>query len=181
MILRRDTYKSLRLSAAGADACDGDAAEAAAGRGVLSIFMCQNDPGLCGDWDPASGGNRALLFPRGGLAPTPVPAEGNTLLPEACGIDYVMIDADTYEEARGHWSEKSGRPLREVLGQLGGAPSWLQAEETPSCPSCAQPMGFVAQFEEGHDHSTAANFGGGGCGYAFACEPCGQGAFLWQC
>ncbi|TKA10985.1 hypothetical protein FCI23_13535 [Actinacidiphila oryziradicis] len=59
--------------------------------------------------------------------------------------------------------------------------SWVQGDETPSCPLCARPMGFVARVEEGHDHRTAANFGGGGCGYAFVCASCGQGAFRWQC
>ena len=150
-------------------------------RGILSIFMCQNEPGLCDEWDPAAGGNQALLFSRAELAAAPVPAQGTTLLSEACGIDYAPMDAAGYGEARSLWSEAGGRPLRDVLGQLRGAPSWLQGDETPSCPSCAQPMGFVAQLEEGHDHRTAMNFGGGGCGYAFSCEPCGQGAFLWQC
>ena len=32
-------------------------------RGVLLIFMCQNDPGMCEEWDPVAGGNRALLLP----------------------------------------------------------------------------------------------------------------------
>ena len=30
--------------------------------GLLSIFMCQNDPGLCEEWDPVAGGNRAFVF-----------------------------------------------------------------------------------------------------------------------
>lgn len=147
---------------------------------VLSIFMCQNDPGMCDEWDPVSGGNRALLFPYGELTPAAVPAEGKTLLPEVSGIAYATIDVDDYGEARDHWSKMSGRPLEEVLGQLGGTPSWLQYDETPPCPSCQQPMSFIAQLEEGHDHRTSANFGGGGCGYSFACEPCRQGVFLWQ-
>ena len=29
-------------------------------RGVLSVFMCQNDPGMCDEGDPAAGGNQAL-------------------------------------------------------------------------------------------------------------------------
>ncbi|MDX6328614.1 MAG: hypothetical protein QOI83_997, partial [Streptomycetaceae bacterium] len=33
------------------------------GRGVLAVFVCQNDPGMCEDWDPVAGGNRALVFP----------------------------------------------------------------------------------------------------------------------
>jgi hypothetical protein len=30
-------------------------------QGVLSVFICQNDPGLCEEWDPAAGGNQALV------------------------------------------------------------------------------------------------------------------------
>jgi hypothetical protein len=157
------------------------AAAAAVAECVLSVFMCQNDPGLCDEWDPVAGGNRALLFPRAGLTPAPVPAEGETLLSETCGIDCTAIDAVPYHAARGNWSQAYGRPLRDVLGQLGGVPSWLQHDETPACPSCAQPMSFMAQLEEGRDHRTAMNFGGGGCGYAFACASCREGSFLWQC
>jgi hypothetical protein len=41
-------------------------------------------------------------------------------------------------------------------------------------------MTFTAQLEEGHEHHTAINFGGGGCGYLFTCWPCHHAAFLWQ-
>ena len=159
-----------------------DVASSPAGEGldVLLIFMCQNDPGLCDDWDPTSGGNRALLVPLGGLGAAAVPAQAEVLLPEVSGIDHVMVEGDSYEEACGTWSTTRGRPQSEVLGGLGGSPAWLQNDETPSCPACAQAMGFVAHFEEGHDHRTAANFGGGR-GYGFACPPCRRGAFLWQC
>jgi len=68
----------------------------------------------------------------------------------------------------------------EVLGQVGGQPAWLQNDETPVCSVCDQPMSFVAQLEEGHDHQTAANFGGGGCGYGYRCDTCRNAAFLWQ-
>ncbi|MFD5970621.1 hypothetical protein ACFWGR_31085 [Streptomyces sp. NPDC060311] len=157
------------------------AGAAAAAERVLSVFMCQNDPGLCDEWDPVAGGNRALLFPRAGLTPAPVPTGDETLLAETCGIDCTARDAAPYDEARGKWSQAHGRPLRDVLGQLGGTPSWVQHDETPACPSCARPMSFVAQLEEGRDDRTAMNFGGGGCGYAFACAPCEEGSFLWQC
>lgn len=86
--------------------------EVADDRHLLLIFTCQNDPGLCDDWDPASGGNQALIFPRNGLTPAPMPAEGNTLLPGTCGIDYATMNADTYDEARSHWSKANDRPLR---------------------------------------------------------------------
>ncbi|MEU9045289.1 MULTISPECIES: hypothetical protein [unclassified Kitasatospora] len=42
-------------------------------------------------------------------------------------------------------------------------------------------MTFTAELEEGCDFATSANFGGGGRGYLFSCQPCGEAAFLWQC
>lgn len=149
--------------------------------GLLSLFMCQNDPGLCEEWDPSSGGNKALLFSTGDLSPAVVPPSETTLLPEACGTSTIAVDAGTYGEARSSWSKTEDRPLRDVLGQLGGTSHWLQHDETPACPSCREPMDFLVQLEEGHDHDTALNFGGGGSAYAFACEPCGHARFLWQC
>ena len=67
------------------------------------------------------------------------------------------------------------------MGQLGGAPSWLQGDETPHCHFCERPMTFVAQIEEGFDSESSANFGGG-CAYLFGCD-CEllSGKFLWQC
>jgi len=40
--------------------------------------MCQNDPGLCVEWDLIAGGNRGAVVPRAGLTAAPVPAEGQT-------------------------------------------------------------------------------------------------------
>jgi hypothetical protein len=145
---------------------------------LLAIFMCQNDPGLCDEWDPAAGANLALVLPREGLAATAVPDRGVPLLPEVSGVEQVTTAAD-YEQAREQWAAAAGRSRRHVLGQLGGTPSWLQGDETPSCPSCSAPMDFVAQLEEGHHGRAAMNFGGGAA-YAFRCVPCARGAFLWQ-
>ncbi|MDX3071086.1 hypothetical protein ACIP98_13745 [Streptomyces sp. NPDC088354] len=143
--------------------------------------MCRNDPGRCDEWDPVAGGNRAPLFPRTGLTAAPVPAGGETLLPQTCGTDRSVTDTPPYPEARVQWSRAHGRPARDVHGQLSGVPWWLQHDEAPMCPSCARPMAFTAPLEEGRDHRTALNFGGGGHGYAFACGPCEEGSFLWQC
>ncbi|MEV7616968.1 hypothetical protein [Streptomyces sp. NPDC089799] len=88
-------------------------------------------------------------------------------------------DAD-YREAYLAWSKQTGRSTAEVLGQLGGTPDWLQYEQVPDCPGCARPMAFAAQLKEGPDPVTAPNFGSGQA-YAFACEPCAEAAFLWQC
>ncbi|MCW2934730.1 MAG: hypothetical protein JWM19_5692 [Actinomycetia bacterium] len=147
---------------------------------VLSVFMCQNDPGLCEEWDPAAGGNQVLLFPPAGLRAAVVPPGPATMLGEASAVQYVAADEE-YAEALPVWAAREGRPETDVLGQFGGQPLWVQGDETPACPGCARPMSFAVQLEEGHDYRTAANFGGRGCGYGFACHPCGTSAFLWQC
>ncbi|WP_354644592.1 DUF1963 domain-containing protein [Kitasatospora camelliae] len=171
-------------------------------RGVLALFACQNDPGACADWDPTSGGNRALLLPPDGLRPIPLPdraeagaddeagdededededEESVLLLGATRAVHLQDEDEPDYHLARAAWATRAGRPESAVLGRLGGSPDWLQYDETPTCPSCARPMPLIAQLQEGPDPITAMNFGGGGRAYAFACEPCSGAAFLWQC
>ncbi|WP_093612274.1 hypothetical protein [Streptomyces indicus] len=143
--------------------------EEAAASEAVSVFFCQNDPGLCDDWDAVGGGNRAYLFTGGlaELAPAVVPAEGETLL----GAVSLLLPRPEGEVGDGE----------KVLGQLGGDVVWLQGDETPDCPGCAEPMAFLASLEEGYDHETSANFGGGGLSYVFSCRACVKAAFLWQC
>jgi hypothetical protein len=148
--------------------------------GLLSIFLCQNDPGLCDDWDATAGGNRAYLFGADATHIPDAPDDGVALLDETSAIRFDELDVENYLEAPERWHRQTGRPVPEVLGQVGGRPAWLQNDETPMCSGCARPMTFVVQLEEGHDHQTSANFGGGGCGYGFRCGPCGTAAFLWQ-
>jgi len=148
--------------------------------GLLSLFMCQNDPGLCDEWDAAAGGNRAFVFGADAVHVANPPDDGVALLEETCAVRLEKFDADNYLEASERWHQQTGRPAQEVLGQVGGRPAWLQNDETPVCGDCAQPMALVVQLEEGHDHQTSMNFGGGGCGYGFRCGPCGTAAFLWQ-
>ena len=149
-------------------------------QGVVSIFMCQNDPGLCDEWDATSGGNRALLFASADLTAAQPPPDGETTLREVFTVHYIRMDGDNYGEARDRWAEQQNRSPRDVLGQLGGVPWWIQSDETPCCPRCHEDMAFLVQLEEGRDWHTSANFGGGGCAYAFMCRPCQKAAFLWQ-
>lgn len=146
--------------------------------GLFSIFMCENEPGLCLEWEPDSGGNRAFVF-RSDLVPAAVPSDGVVLLPEVSAIAYAATPEVHYERARQRWHSETGGPLRHVLGQVGGAPQWLQDDETPTCGGCDAPMTFVVQLEEGHDRRTSMNFAGG-CGYGFRCRPCDIASFLWQ-
>lgn len=176
----------------------------ASGRGVLALFMCQNDPGMCAEWDPRAGGNRALLFRADVLQQIPVPAPDEhededddedededededddqeaILLGAVSTLAYDTFSTTAdYDQAREEWTGQTDRQLQDVLGQLGGQPAWIQYDETPTCTACARPMPLVVQLQEGRDHTTAMNFGGGGRAYAFACEPCAQAVLLWQC
>ncbi|MGA3768667.1 hypothetical protein BLA34_15235 [Ralstonia solanacearum] len=149
--------------------------------GLLLVFMCQNDPGCCDEWEPNGGGNLALFVPAAQLVLAEPPAGGLTLRETCHGARTEEQDADDYETARRLWCQRTGNPGRQVLGQLRGTPAWLQADETPGCPACGAPMRLAAQLEEGPDAHTAMNFGGG-CGYLFQCaRHAGQVKFLWQC
>jgi hypothetical protein len=148
---------------------------------LLLIFMCENDPGMCDDWDAEGGGNAVVAVVADGLHLAAIPAEGEVERPRY-GARVEIMKADGYDKARGLWVEQNPeRRGREVLGQIGGTPGWLQADETPSCAGCDTPMTFVAQLEQGPDHRTEMNFGGGGCGYVFDCD-CARATpkFLWQ-
>lgn len=151
---------------------------------TLLVFMCQNDPGLCDEWDAKSGGNFAALLDNAGLVASTPPASGETSVDGISGVEFVTSGADgaddgtAYFEAGEQWAEANGRSPRDFLGQIGGEPAWLQGDQTPSCAGCHAPMSFVAQLEEGQNN---LNFGGGGVGYAFACQPCHKAAFLTQC
>ncbi|WP_328946917.1 YwqG family protein [Streptomyces sp. NBC_00250] len=161
--------------------------------GVLSVFLCQNDPGACEFWDASSGANRVYLFPREELRPVAVPEAGLTLLPATSAIrihvvtidpedacDEEGIEPDAYDLARSGWKrepeERFGKQ-REVLGSLGGSPSYLEDDRLPVCPSCTGTMEFAAHLEEGISRETAMNLGGQ-LGYVFVCRPCREGAFL---
>ncbi|KOV18740.1 hypothetical protein ADK90_20025 [Streptomyces sp. XY413] len=161
--------------------------------GVLSVFLCQNDPGACEFWDVSSSANRVHLFPREELRPVAVPEAGLTLLPATSAIrthvvtidredacDEEGIEPDAYDLARSGWKrepeDRFGKE-REVLGSLGGSPSYLEDDRLPVCPSCTGTMEFAAHLEEGTTRETAMNLGGQ-LGYVFVCRPCREGAFL---
>ncbi|WP_233289328.1 hypothetical protein [Kitasatospora sp. MBT63] len=156
---------------------------------VMALFMCQNDPGSCEEWSPTAGGNRALLHPAAGLQPMAAPeldAEDGEFDEEVLrlgavnGVALVPWPTADYFAARREWADRTGDGTRQILGQLGGRPAWLQYDETPTCAGCAESMALVAQLEEGPCASTAMNFGSGKA-FAFACGPCDRAVFLWQC
>lgn len=164
--------------------------------GVLSVVVCQNAPGACESWDAASGANRVYVFPRGELQPGAAPEKGVTLLPTTSAIrthvvtldpeehddqdDHDELEPDAYDLARSGWKqepeERFGKQ-REVLGSLGGSPSYLQDGRLPTCASCAGTTEFAAHLEEGISRQTAMNLGGQ-LGYVFVCRACRTGSFL---
>lgn len=146
----------------------------------IALFMCQNDPGMCDEWDADAGGNRALQVGDASLSAIGLPIEGNVCRGDPYGMRPVVGTEGDYADAREAWLSAGGDP-RAVLGSIGGDPDWIQADETPTCDHCAAPMDFVAQLEEGPDHRTAMNFGGGGRAYVFRCHCEATSAkMLWQ-
>ncbi len=148
--------------------------------GIEQIFMCQNDPGLCDDWDANSGGNAVIIVKASNLVTVNPPSEEYILSEAEDGALIESVNSENYEEARAEWFEKNKESPRPVLGKLNGQPYWLQSDETPSCVSCNEKMNFVGQFEEG-PNSPGMNFGGGGIACLYDCEACTKGKFLWQC
>lgn len=149
---------------------------------LLLLFMCQNQPGMCDEWDADAGGNQVVTVPTTGLDLVQPPSSEEAVRPTRYGARIVVRGEEDYEAARAAWSKENDASPREVLGQLGGTPSWLQGEEVPSCSVCQKPMRFVAQLEQGPNWQTEMNFGGGGCAYVFHCA-CRSATpkFLWQC
>ncbi|MEE1795571.1 hypothetical protein PUR28_33160 [Streptomyces sp. BE308] len=90
------------------------------------------------------------------------------------------LPPDAYDLARSGWKREPGEQFgkqREVLGSLGGSPSYLDEDRLPGCPSCSGTTEFAAHLEEGIDRQTAMKLGGR-LGYVFVCRSCSEGAFL---
>jgi hypothetical protein len=149
--------------------------------GLEQIFMCQNNPGCCDEWEANSGGNSVLISNVKNPVFVVSPSEGEVIRACEHGAKVVEIEAENYDDARVQWTEQTGNGMRQVLGQLFGEPLWLQNDETPECSVCGKAMRFVAQLEQGPDGKTEMNFGGGGCAYLFDCRCKNTAKFLWQC
>ncbi|MDH1701855.1 hypothetical protein [Comamonas terrigena] len=149
---------------------------------LLLLFMCQNEPGMCDEWDAEGGGNQVLAVSSSNLQLVSPPSSGEVVRPVRYEAHTVEQIEEDYESARAAYSAGNGVSPRKVLGQVGGKPTWMQGEEVPLCSACAEPMAFVAQLEQGPDWKTEMNFGGGGCAYVFRCA-CGTVSpkLLWQC
>lgn len=151
--------------------------------GYEQLFMCQNDPGVCSEWDADMGANCVIITPSSdSLMPLSPPDSGEALRQgNPYGTRLVTIDAENYSDAIRLWKKDNNTDsARLVLGQLYGEPEWLQNDETPTCNHCKKNMRFVAQLEAGPDYKTEMNFGGG-CAYVFDCGCKNTAKFLWQC
>lgn len=149
---------------------------------IFLLFMCQNDPGCCDDWDPDYGANKAIRFAPVKLKIIIPPATGIVTRETAYGAKIISFKDLSYNEARNNWAKKNKTTPRSVLGLVGGEPEWLQNDDTPDCSECGEKMEFIAQLEIGPDYKTDMNFGGDGCAYVFRCKHCELSAkFLWQC
>ncbi len=146
---------------------------------LLLLFMCANHPGECDQFLADGGGNAVIAVRAQALHHATPPASGETLRATRHGARTERVAAPDYTAAYAAYGERAGR-RRDVLGQLGGQPDWLQSEAAPHCDACAAPMQFVAQLESGPDHASEMNFAGG-CGYLFECRCAGvSGKFLSQ-
>ncbi len=124
--------------------------------GYEMIFM-QN----CDDW----GGDKVIVVTSDDLEYVHPTNSQMALRETHYSTKIVVSDDSDYDTARENYPARR----RDVLGQIAGNPSWIQDDEIPNCDCCNKEMRFVAQLEEGPDHETAMNFGGG-CGYLFDCE-----------
>jgi uncharacterized protein YwqG len=157
---------------------------------LLLLFQCQNDPGVCDEWDADAGGNAAILVTASDLdvlsPPAPTAKERNQGRDGPTSLDKAQaISARSYDDSRRDEYDDDAdveavqKKGTGVVGKLGGRPVWIQGDETPKC-SCGRKMAFIAQIEAHADRGI--NFGDAGAGYAFACKRCKTKAkFLWQC
>jgi hypothetical protein len=144
---------------------------------LISLFMCAAEEGCC-TWEPDDGANLALVQSQAATHLIDPPADASTTL-RACqyGARVEVFDAKTYDLARLEWTSAAEGRQRQVLGQVGGKPEWIQSDETPIC-ECGRVMQFIAQLEEGPAYETSMNFGGG-CAYVFRCGT-HSAKMLWQ-
>ena len=61
--------------------------------------------------------------------------------------------------------------------KIGGEPTWIQRDETPSCDNCHKPMAFYSQLDSVGDKLCLAD-----CGmiYVFICFDCYETKSIFQ-
>jgi hypothetical protein len=143
---------------------------------LVSVFVCQFDPGTCPSWEAGSGSNAAFVFHGRDLrladrpaSPQGDPDDPEPVWPPVTDDEYLLgLAAATTPSDE---DEQLGVPDDVwFAGQYGGEPDWIQDDETPDG------LRFVASIESG---PLEFDFGDGGCAYVFSDGQ--RAAVLWQC
>jgi len=146
------------------------------------LFMCNNRPGLCDEWDADEGGNAVLLVPAIHAEPVDAAPAPTAVRRTVYGATISTVSQPNYDLARDEWAKTNSKSARQVIGSFRGEPTWVQSEFTPTCDTCGAPMQFIAQLEEGPDPDDDMNFGGDGCAYVYECRcDSNAGKMHWQC
>jgi len=126
--------------------------------GALSLFCCQGD-----DWCGEEGASAVVLHSAQSAAgsnpkTSAKPSEGARPEP-------LRAHPITYTKA----SKARIEARDDAQSFLGHEPQWLQGQEPPpACPTCGEPMDFIAQLDEELDPTATLNFAQGA-------------AFVWLC
>lgn len=143
---------------------------------LVSVFVCQFDPGSCASWDPTSGANAAFVFrgPDLDLAAAPTSPHGDPDDPDPASPPVLgpglLLGIHPTAGDPGIALETAAAAGVVVAGQYGGDPDWIQEDETP------EGMRFVASLEPG---PLAFGFGDEGRAYVFSDGQ--RASVLWQC
>ena len=177
--------------------------------GVLQLFYCSSDDGMCDTWEAFSGTHELRIVQRSEsqtsqpaaitpfaksviagwelIADAPSPAEHEDL-----GIEY---DYDFSKNIVSVAASGYGINLRnlnldlnvaETISEshsgdkLGGWPAWVQGPEYPSCTECNEPMSLLFQIDS--NDNLDYMFGDVGCAHITQCRKHPQVlAFAWAC
>jgi len=176
--------------------------------GMVQLFYCGSDNGMCETWQPFTGTHNIRLFseahpiarPRGTselarntivawdeFADTPHPEEH-----ERCGVSYdydfvknrVSVNCDSppisFQDLDIDLNVAELVSSARTGDKLGGWPHWVQSAEYPSCPECRSQMELLIQIDS-EDHLPYM-FGDAGCAHLTQCRNHPQVlAFGWAC
>ena len=129
-------------------------------RRKLPLFWCLT----CLEWEP-------VFYDFSGAVPRPLDQTGKLVVEKKLEVgeeDLPERPAALVAVAHG---KKAGRKSK-----VGGKASWVQQDESPDCPKCAEPMAFAAQLAS--DRWIA--YSDMGLLYAFVCPECCVVATLVQ-
>ncbi|MGE8208687.1 MAG: hypothetical protein ACN6RH_04150 [Stenotrophomonas rhizophila] len=103
---------------------------------------------------------------------------------EGCGV-LMEADVELVSLPGQRWREQDWGVSNhdENLSRVGGAPSWVQSAQYPSCPDCGAAMPVVMQLDSVLPTVDGGIllWGSGGMLYTYWCDGCAVSAHLWQC